>query len=159
MFYEDSDLSLRLRHAGFRLGIAPLAEAVHAYRHQPFKTPLMAEARQVYFRKRFPRFFAATRKLARVDRLARPIRWADWGDVLPEPLGSAAEFTDRTAGAGIVALSPAPLMMPAIMRPANALPAQLNDEDWDRLETGRYMAAIGGTTGALRLVSFERAPG
>lgn len=159
MFYEDTDLSLRLRRAGFRLGIAPQAEAVHAYRHKPFKTPLMVEARQVYFRKRFPRFFAATRKLARVDRLARPICWADWGDVLPEPLGSAAQFADRTAGEGVVALSPTPLMMPAIMRPANALPAQLNDEDWDRLEAGRYMAAVGSATGALRLVSFERAAG
>ena len=159
MFYEDSDLSLRLRRAGFRLGIAPQVEAVHESRYKPFKIPLMVQARQIYFRKRFPRFFAATRKLERVDRLARPICWTEWGQVLHEPLGSAAEFTDRTAGAGIVALSPAPWMMPAIMRPANAFPAQLNNKDWDRLEAGRYMAAIGGTTAALRLVSFERAPG
>jgi GT2 family glycosyltransferase len=159
MFYEDTDLSLRLRRAGFRLGIAPQAEAVHEYRHKAFKTPLMMQARQVYFRKRFPRFFVATRKLARIDRLAKPVCWSDWGEVLPGPLGSAAELADRTAGAGIVALSPTPLMMPATMRPANALPAQLNDKDWDRLEAGRYMAAVAGTTGALRFVSFERAPG
>lgn len=159
MFYEDSDLSLRLRRAGFRLGIAPQAEAVHEYRHKPFKMPLMLQTRQIYFRKRYPRFFAVTRRLARVDGIAKPVCWADWGEVLPEPLGSAAEFTARTAGAGIVAFSPTPLMMPAIMRPANVLPAQLNDKDWGRLEAGRYMAAIEGTAGALRLVSFERAPG
>ncbi len=158
MFFEDSDLSLRLRRAGFRLGIAPQAEAVHEYRHKPFKTPLMIQTRQIYFRKRFPRFFAATRELARIDRLVRPVCWADWGEVLPEPLGSATEFTNRTAGAGIAAISPTPLMMPAIMRPADVRPAALNDEDWARLEAGRYMAAIVGTTDALRFVSFEREP-
>ena len=158
MFYEDTDLSLRLRRAGFRIGIAPQVEAVHEYRHKPFKIPLMVQSRQIYFHKRFPRFFVATRKMTRIDRLARPVCWTRWGEVLTEPLGSAAEFTDRTAGAGIVAFSPTPLMMPAIMRPAHALPAQLNDKDWDRLEAGRYMAAIGSATGALRMVSFERAP-
>jgi GT2 family glycosyltransferase len=159
MFYEDSDLSLRLRRAGFRLGIAPQVEAVHTYRHKPFKMPLMAQTRQIYFRKRFPRFFAATRKLARLDRLAKPVCWTDWGEVLSEPLGSAAQFNELTAGAGIVALSPTPLMIPAIMRPANAPPAHLNDKDWGRLEAGRYMAAVVGREGTLRLVSFERAPG
>ena len=158
MFYEDSDLCVRLRRAGYRLGIAPQFEAVHAYRHKALKIPLMHDTRQVYFRKRFPRFFASTRELAWVDRLAKPACWADLGEALPGPLRSAAEFAERTADAAIVALSPAPLMIPAIMRPADAPPERLSEEDWDRLEAGRYMTAVRGTAGDLRFVSFERAP-
>ena len=37
MFFEDADLSLRMRRAGHRLALIPSTMAVHNYRHKPFK--------------------------------------------------------------------------------------------------------------------------
>ncbi len=158
MFYEDTDLSLRLRRAGYRLGIAPMAEAVHEYRHKSYKAELMMASRQTYFAKNHPGFFRLTAQLARLDRWQRPVLWSEWGEVLTDPVGAPTELHERLGGAGVVALSPSVMMMPALFRPVGEEPAQLSAQDWARLEPGTYMLACsGGKYGpALRWASFER---
>jgi hypothetical protein len=53
MYYEDSDLMLRLRRAGYRLFIEPSAEVVHCYIHEKAKNDLMSHASKYYFRKNY----------------------------------------------------------------------------------------------------------
>jgi len=53
MYYEDSDLMLRLRRAGYRLFIEPAAEVVHSYIHEQAKNDLMTHASKYYFRKNY----------------------------------------------------------------------------------------------------------
>jgi len=164
MFYEDSDLSLRLREAGYQLGLMTGAEAVHEYRHKPYKAMLMAEAAGVYFAKHYPRFFRLSGGLARLQRLSRPLRWDQWGLAIPSALHSAEQLREQlsdAAGAamGVVALSPAPELMPALFCPRDSAPQPLDDDDWLRLEPGRYMllcAPVKGIGPMLR-VSFEKA--
>jgi len=161
MFYEDSDLSLRLRRAGYRLGIVPGAEAVHEYRHKPFKGEMMAESGQIYFAKNFPRFYHLTQRLSRLAHWGRPVKWEEWGGILPHPVGSPEELhaqISQLGGAGIVAISPSVMMMPALFRPLGAEPVLLSSHDWARIEPGRYMLACsdGENNSPVRWVGFER---
>jgi len=164
MFYEDSDLSLRLRAAGYQLGLMTAAEAVHEYRHKSFKAALMAETAKLYFAKHYPRFFRLSGGLSRLQRQSRPLRWDQWGLAVPSALHSAeqlrAQLTEAAGVAmGVMALSPAPELMPALFRPQDSAPLPLDEEDWQRLEPGRYMllcSPLDGIGPAMR-VSFEKA--
>lgn len=157
MFYEDSDLSLRLRRSGWRVAIVPAAAAVHEYRHKAFKADLMARSRDEYYRRRYPAFHALTAALARVDRLARPVP-PGWFDQSAGSCRTLAEFARATAGAGVLALSPSMSMMPALFRPDRARP--LSPEEWQLLEPAQYVALMQGAQApaAARWVHFERLP-
>ena len=159
MFYEDSDLSLRLRRAGYQLGIVPMAEAVHEYRHKAYKEAMMAESCQLYFAKNFPRFYRFTGQLSRLAKWGRPLVWQEWGGMLPRPVNSSEELNAQLEGAGVVAFSPSAMMMPAIFRPSSAAPVSFDALDWARIEPGRYMlVCAGGRNGAApRWVGFEKA--
>lgn len=158
MFYEDSDLSLRLRRCGWRLAVVPAAAAVHEYRHKAFKADLMARSRDHYYRKCYPAFHALTGGLAHVDRLARPVP-AGWFDHCAGSWRTLAEFAGATAGAGVLALSPSMSMMPALFRPdGQAQP--LTAGEWQLLEPAPYVALMSSqeAPAAVRWVHFERLP-
>jgi len=159
MFYEDSDLSLRLRRAGFGLAIAPAACAEHAYRHKTFKAALMAKSQQQYFSKQYPLFYQLSDKLARVTALAQPVAAARWFKVLPGPVASAAEFTRQTGAGRVLAFSPTTLLMPALFRASPAEARPFNEPEWDLLEPGAYTALLLGAAPAFEpdWVYFERA--
>jgi GT2 family glycosyltransferase len=53
LFYEDADLFLRLRKAGYNLYIIPDAKAVHNYKHTNQKLHIMAQARYLYYEKHY----------------------------------------------------------------------------------------------------------
>lgn len=135
MFFEDADLSIRLRQAGWTLGLVPACEAVHTYRHKPSKAPLMLEARQVYFRKHHAWF---GRYAPWLDRLSPPHRAArDTRQVCRSP----EEWRQLWPHApGVMAFSPSLGMRPAICRPSIAQP--WTDTEWGLLEPGVYAVLI-----------------
>lgn len=142
MFFEDADLSLRLRRAGFRLAVLPTAHAVHEYRHKAFKAGLMADSQALYFDKQYPLFNRLSDRLRRVHALARTIDLARWYTTLPGTVPDALAFSALTGNAGVVAFSPSQLMMPAIFRP-DALDGQpFSQAEWDLLEPGPYVALL-----------------
>ena len=144
MFYEDSDLSLRLRRAGCKLALAPAASAVHEYRHKAFKAELMAQSQQLYFSKQYPLFYRCSDRLNLVPRLARPMELTDWFRVLAQPISSAAEFARQTGAARVLAFSPTLLLMPAIFRTTAAQARPFDEAEWDLLEPGAYSALVEG---------------
>jgi GT2 family glycosyltransferase len=152
MFFEDADLSARLRRCGCRLAIDPLATAVHEYRHKASKAPLMAEARERYFGKRHPLFHRLSGGLRRLS--AGGAR-DPWGDTFAGTLSGAADF-NRLASGGVIAWSPSPVLLPALFRPAGQDGAALSAGDWAALEPGRYMTAVDAGGGRLRFMSFEK---
>ncbi len=157
MFFEDSDLSLRLRRAGWRLAIVPAASAVHEYRHKPFKADMMAHSRSQYYRKRYAWFHRMSGGLARVDRLARPVPVGRWFETLPSPCRTLAEFTCATRAAGVIAFSPSLLMMPAIFRPPGEPARPFNELEWALLEPAAYVTLLRlAGEAAARWVYFER---
>lgn len=155
MFFEDADLSIRLRRAGYGLALLPGAQAVHNYRHKAFKAGLMAQSQRRYFELRHPWYLRLSGWLRRVERLARPIDPAAWFEMLGT-LDSAQAFRQATRDARVLAFSPSLLMLPAIARPAGHPGAGLSDAEWELLEPGPYVAWVKNARTARRWVHFVR---
>jgi len=139
MFFEDADLSLRLRRAGYTLALVPAAQAVHNYRHKPFKAALMAESQLHYFSLRYHWYLQLSGALRSVERLARPVAPPAWYPTLGS-LDSVQAFSAASLGARVEAFSPSPLMMPAIARPYGHAWQGFTSQEWSLLEPGAYVA-------------------
>ena len=142
MFFEDSDLSVRLRRAGYALAMVPAACAEHEYRHKAFKADMMAKSQHQYFSKQYPSFYYWSDKLARVAELARPVDLAKWFKVLPKPVTSAQEFAACTDNGRVLAFSPSVLMMPALFRPSLDGAHCFTEGEWNLLEPACYTVLV-----------------
>lgn len=157
MFFEDSDLSVRLRSAGWVLAVHSGIKATHHYRHKPYKGQLMLQSRQHYFRKRFPRFYRFSGALGWLDALMVSVDPGSRFELISQPLQSAADLAEKTNGAAVLALSPSLLAWPAIYRPFG-LPLLLDEADWALLEPGQYVVLLEDMNGKRRWCCFERGP-
>lgn len=145
MFFEDADLSLRLRRAGHRLALVQQAQAVHGWRAAPHKEALMAASCHAYFEKHHPAFHRLSSRLA---RLQVPPAWAP--DVAADLATDAAEVSlgpDR--GEAVLAFSPSALGWPALLRPQGAAPRPFSAEEWALLAPGRYVALLAPDSGGV----------
>lgn len=164
MFYEDADLSRRLRQAGLDLALLPTAHAQHAWRNRPEKSALMARSATVYHRQHFP----ALCRLASLWRGAdaaplepfaapsdrHPGYWG-LGRLLTSPISSLDELDGRLGRRSILAISPSPVGFPALFRP-NLITAKFAKEHWQALDAGRYLCLT--WDGAAReWVAFDKA--
>ncbi len=159
MFFEDSDLSLRLRSAGYSLAIVPAASAEHEYRHKAFKAGMMEKSQHQYFSKQYAAFYRWSGGLTRVSALARPVDLEKWFKVIAKPVISAQEFAHHTGNGRVLAFSPSVLMMPAIFRPSFEQARGFDAQEWALLEPGNYAALICGPdrTSKPEWVYFTRA--
>ena len=106
MFFEDADLSLRLRRQGWRLAVLPSATAVHSYRHAAHKAELMHASHQTFLSKHHPVVLSVIGNTSRLAHLSSR-RWpAAWFDLHAPGLNSASAWTRQFKGMGVVALSP-----------------------------------------------------
>lgn len=142
MFFEDSDLSIRLTRAGYTLAMVPSASAVHEYRHKAFKADLMARSQQTYFRKQFPRFRVGSRSLRLAGALARTVDPTKWFQLANLQVTSGKDFANQTGSVSVLAVSPSPLMMPTMFRPSWAEAPNFSDAEWALLEPASYVALI-----------------
>ncbi len=127
MYYEDSDLCLRLRRAGWRLAVAPAARAIHAWRNQPHKHALMQGGAQQFYAKHFPPGTGG-RWLDRAAGEARaPARLPTWRD-LAQPW---VDVPPAWQGGWLLELSLSPLLQPAIGLLAAGRRAAIAREVWD----------------------------
>lgn len=142
MFFEDADLSLRLRRKGWRLAVLPAAIAVHSYRHAAHKADLMHASHQTFLSKHHPVFFSAIGNTSRLAQLAAR-RWpAAWFDLHAAGLNSVNAWTSQFKGLGVVALSPSSMMKPAMFRPQSRAFTPLSDSEWQLLEPGHYTVLL-----------------
>ena len=142
MFFEDADLSVRLRRIGYALAIVPAASAEHEYRHKAFKAEMMGKSQHQYFSKQYPAFYRWSKGLERVASLARPVELAKWFRVIPKPVASALEFTAFTDNGSVLAFSPSVLMMPALFRPSLARAQPFDEQEWALLEPACYTVLV-----------------
>jgi GT2 family glycosyltransferase len=156
MFFEDSDLSVRLRRTGWSLGVHTGIHATHHYRHKPYKAALMQQAREYYFKHRFPRFFRWSADLKWVDALSKSVEAGHRFEVIHTPLHSATAFTEQTHGAAVLALSPSLLAWPAVYHSGSRVASTLDDKDWALLEPGQYVALLQDRVGKVRWCCFSR---
>lgn len=129
MYFEDAELSQRLRAAGWELAVLPTVDAVHAWRHQPHKAPLM-EAGQEVFIHRQAAWYRTLRSLwPAAEAMGR----------LPFRAGAWTTHEEAARGLGAVsALSPVPSGDPAWVR--CGAPTPLGAQEWNLLEPGHYWA-------------------
>jgi GT2 family glycosyltransferase len=156
MFFEDSDLSLRLRRSGWRLAMLPRATAVHEYRHKQFKAAMMSTSRDRYYSKRYPWFHRISGALSRMDRLAKPVPVQRWFEQLARPCGTADDFNKQTGQAGVIAFSPSMLMTPAIFRPQGEPARPFAAAEWELLEPGGYVALVEDRSATQHWIHFVR---
>lgn len=142
MFFEDADLSLRLRRTGYALALVPAASAEHEYRHKAFKAAMMDKSQHQYFSKQYPAFYRWSAGLSRVAALARPIEIAKWFKVMPEPVASAQEFAERTGNGRVLAFSPSVMMTPALFRPSFTDARCFDAQEWALLEPAHYSVLV-----------------
>lgn len=130
MYFEDAELSRRLRRSGWRLGLDPSVDAVHHWRHEPHKGPMMAQAEAV-FRRGYPAWY----------------RWLQrrWPEVEATGIVAPADDTftcveDAAQALGPVgALSPLACGDPAWVRAGLAFEV-LSARDWALLAPGAHWA-------------------
>ena len=159
MFFEDADLSLRLRKAGYSMAMVPAASAEHEYRHKAFKSGMMATSQHQYFSKQYPAFYRWSGKLSRVAALAKQVNLANWFRVIPTPVKSAQEFSVCSDNGRVLAFSPSVLMMPALFRPSFDEAMRFTEEEWSLLEPACYTVLVQSTDLARKpeWFYFERA--
>ena len=130
MYFEDAELCDRLRACGWCLAIATQVDAVHSWRHEPHKAPLMDSAKGNYW-----------------GQQGQVIQWLKpWWPRLTAmgSLGPVAHHFETSVQAAdglgpICALSPVPSGDPAWVRATRAW-ACLNKQEWDLLAPGPYWA-------------------
>ena len=113
MYFEDSDLCLRLRRRGRRMAVVPDATAVHSWRNLPHKAPLMERSASVYFEKHWP---AGQRHwLERAEALIRePFTLPPGGWQYEAVVDSRVAVPAFWHKGWMLELSPSPMMQPAI---------------------------------------------
>jgi GT2 family glycosyltransferase len=72
MYYEDSDLCLRLRRAGMALALVPRATALHEWSHSAAKIGMMEASKEIYLKQHFEGKGAWAERLSRCT--AQPAR-------------------------------------------------------------------------------------
>jgi GT2 family glycosyltransferase len=130
MYFEDAELSDRLQRCGWQLAIAPGVDAVHTWRHEPHKAPLMEQAHRQYLQRR-PFAYRALRALwPGVDAMG----------ALGAPTQQFQNVEQAAQALGPVsALSPVPSGDPAWVR-SGLVAEPLREADWTLLAPGAYWA-------------------
>lgn len=141
VYYEDTDLSRRLREAGFSLAIDPRAHAVHRWRADPHKNLLMADGRRAYMDKHF----RGSRMLRWAERMRLnahdrdPWTVLDMGEQDHPPVFSVPSAWH---GGWLLEVSPNPSLIPAMGLLGSGAEARLDPSWWDNLAAGRYYARL-----------------
>jgi GT2 family glycosyltransferase len=130
MYFEDAQLSDRLRAGGWRLAITAEVDAVHTWRHELHKAPLMEAAKAHYLQQSGVLYRWLAPQWPRLSAMG----------VLGPVAHRFASGAQAADGLGpVCALSPVPSGDPAWVRAEGAW-APLNDREWDLLAPGAYWA-------------------
>jgi len=153
LYYEDTDLFVRLRKAGYRLLLDPRARAVHYYDQCGKENPgrkreLMLESMALFFHK-YPNIWkrSPAQAMARVLGPARE-KCPPWTHRFSSPF--SLKVPDCRFGQWLFEWSPNPKFMPAAMRFGSGPKMEFSRKHWDMLAPGRYYGRMGGIKGFNR---------
>ncbi len=134
MFYEDNDLFLRLRKAGYSLHFIPRAKAVHSYKHTILKLDVMARSRELYYNKHFSSHFLRYIS-ARLPDNSRKTGYTDSGTWVAPPSFSVPR--DLRKGY-LFEWSPNHLFIPSVGFFGSGETFIFSEEIWNSLDEGDY---------------------
>ncbi|WP_404301565.1 glycosyltransferase family 2 protein [Alicycliphilus denitrificans] len=147
MYYEDSDLCLRLKQAGWALGLATDAAIVHEWINSQNKSILMEKSKKSYLDKHFRK---STQWEARMNAIiaARPPFSNPLNATTLEPGTMELEVPISLQSQWLLEVSPSPLLIPAIGHIGKGPRAQLPSILMQRLGTGPIYARLGPINGS-----------
>jgi GT2 family glycosyltransferase len=155
MFFEDADLSRRIRRGGYLLGIATQVQASHLYQHSANKHELMQASFQQY---------EACHESTWLLRLkswwlqqVQPHQQRLQPSALDIGLSSLGALNAALGQRTLIAWSPAPNRIPAIWRThAHATTPGFSNEAWGHLSPGHYYGVAKDPQGKLSWIEFDR---
>jgi GT2 family glycosyltransferase len=138
LFYEDTDLFLRLRRSGYKLYVDAGAKAVHNYSHTKKKLDMMERARRLYYEKHFRGSILERISLSIPQRLRSDasIDHGVWNT--PPSFSLAPEFQKEC----LFEWSPDPLFIPSIGCFTKGRSFTLSEKVWDFMDDGEYYSRI-----------------
>jgi len=141
LYYEDSDLMLRLQRSGYRLFVVPGAAVVHNYVHAMAKIDAMAAARAHYFEKNSNGALSmkAAEFLSGIPARARSEAFTDLGGLTVPP---SLQVPRRIERSWLLEWSPSPHFIPAAGCFGTGPVAAFPDALWELLGPGAYYCRI-----------------
>ncbi|MGZ5007132.1 MAG: glycosyltransferase family 2 protein [Methylobacter sp.] len=139
MYFEDTDLVLRLRQAGYHLYFEPRAECVHHYQHSANKMKLMGESGPQFYQKHF--------RKSMITRFSDwlPHRTPDFEGIIPlgqTLISPAFEVPLPLQQRWLFELGFSSSFVPSIGYFGSGEIASIPDACWKLLHAGRYFARI-----------------
>lgn len=135
MYFEDTDLSERLRKNGWRLCIEPRARGWHMWHNSPDKDGHMSRSERIFLKRHYP-------ISDRLQQWLVPRIFADPWRNRENTSTVAKTFEEcRKLLGPFWAITPLPMLHPAGVRCGDA-PLPLSMEEWNLLDNGRWFALV-----------------
>jgi GT2 family glycosyltransferase len=134
LFYEDSDLFVRMQKKGYRLYTVPPARAVHRHTHSTEKLDIMSRTRELYYEKHFNGLFMR-RVASLIPEASQQRTYVDFGSwgtppLFPVPEGLRTRY--------LFEWSPSPLFVPSVGYFGAGKDLLFSREIWDSISRGEY---------------------
>jgi GT2 family glycosyltransferase len=149
LFYEDSDLFLRMQKKGYHLYIIPSARAVHRHKHLQEKIEIMTETQKIFYGKHF-KGLIRQRVISVIPDAPRARTYLDLGSWSTPPLFPVPE---RLRKRYLFEWSPSPLFIPAVGHFGAGKDLLFSPEVWDSIGSGEYYSRF--TDGDKTLARHE----
>ncbi|MEJ2697023.1 MAG: glycosyltransferase family 2 protein [Candidatus Sulfobium sp.] len=141
MYFEDSDLMLRLQKGGWRLFIEPRAEVVHRYIHENSKLRHMEESSRYYYRKNYGNSFVL-KLAARISGL--PVRRSASKCTFAGAFGTPlrVKVPEKHQERWLFEWSPSPDLVPSVGRFGSGPEFSFPEGLWSLIGPGTYYSRI-----------------
>lgn len=154
MYFEDSDLCMRLRQQNARMAVVPQAQAIHAWRNLPHKGAMMAEGAAIYFNKHYPNDQGWLHKSRTMNTPLLPHTARPW-----QPGRAALPVPPEWQTGWVLELSPSPLIQPAIGMVGTGKQASVTAEVLACFEGAPVYGRLGGMKAMVGACSLFYWPG
>ncbi len=167
LYYEDTDLCLRLRQAGYRLFVVPGAMVVHEfsgcarYEAAQWKQRMMDESRRLFMERHYKRniLYRLLKRLGkRGPRAWQPLLIEDLGTFRQPPV---FKVPSRWQGGWLLEWSPSPYMFPSAGMFGEGKEASVPESVFSILPPGKQYVRIGprrGLWAGRRVWQWEARP-
>ncbi|WP_295629096.1 glycosyltransferase family 2 protein [uncultured Nitrosomonas sp.] len=141
LYYEDTDLNLRIRKLGLGLSLVPEAKAIHFWRNDPAKAKFATESRRIYMKKHFPNSWLLILKKIFDSLAMAPIRdYIDLGSISETP---RFKVEDELEKQWVLEISPYPFFIPSVIKVGSGRECVVPHDILELLGSGEFWARIG----------------
>ena len=163
LYYEDTDLFVRLRNSGYKLLVEPRAEVVHLYDqcdpgHLAAKRSLMIASQRLFQEKHIQGWKRYLNRLA--IRFRKELKISIEPEIKPTYNSPFRVLVpDSLAGGWLFEWSPNPNFIPAAGKFGTGGHLVFSENEWKLLSPGVYYGRLGGMTGwglPVVIISWEK---